>query len=230
MTRRQPVWRRFGNCAAAQPMLLNRANQAGTNQGPVRQDRRCVRRRDGIRFNKVAGSFIVGWHAAARGRFRPGSFTQIPPFPRFASVLRFSIPMKPSRARNTKARPGLRAPIPGMDTRDAAGRTDWPRTRSSDNRPGDRGQRNRENSVRDRNLGGIDSSGRRVAKARTGQPKRDLRAAQPEVANPRKAHRTSVTRATTSRELHRRRKQIRRLEEPPRRNKPTNRRAQTKQT
>lgn len=137
--------------------------------------------------------------------------------------------MKPTRARNTKARPDLRAQIPGMDTRKVSNRMgEISSRRFSDNRPGNRGQRNKENSEEDNNLGSIDSSGRPVSKTRTGRPARNLRAAQPEVANPRKARRTSETRASTPRELHRRRKQIRRLDEPARRSKQTSRRPKAK--
>jgi hypothetical protein len=110
-----------------------------------------------------------------------------------------------------------------MDTLKIASDNPRPRTRFSDNRPSDRGQRNKENSLRDKNLGEIDSSGRRVGKTAAGLPKRNLRSVQPEVANPRRAHQTTDTRADSSRELHRRRKQVRRLDEPARRQKQTRR-------
>jgi hypothetical protein len=131
--------------------------------------------------------------------------------------------MKPTRARNTKARPDIRAPFPGMDTQTIARRTESPRARFSDNRPGDRGQRNKNDSVRDRNLGKIDSSGRPVPKGSTGRSQRNLRTAQREVINPGRVHQTIDTRAETVGEVRRRRKLVKQLAAPARRQKQTSR-------
>lgn len=110
-----------------------------------------------------------------------------------------------------------------MDTHGLSIDKDSPRPRFSDNRPSDRGKRNRENSTRDNNLGDTDSSGRSVKKNRTGRPKSNLAVASPKVVNPRRIHQTSDTRADTPREAKRRRKNISRLAEPARRQKQTSR-------
>lgn len=115
-----------------------------------------------------------------------------------------------------------------MDTQNISHSTDTPRTRFSDNRPGARGQRNKDNSVRDRNLGSIDSSGRAVPKLRTGRPRRNLSTVQREVINPKHSHTTADTRAESTREVHHRRKQVKQLAAPARRQKQTSRLAKRK--
>lgn len=115
-----------------------------------------------------------------------------------------------------------------MDTQNISRRTETSRTRFSDNRPSTRGQRNKDNSLRDRNLGGIDSSGRPVPKLRTGRPTRNLSTVQREVINPKRSHQTIDTRAETTREVHRRRKQVKQLAGPARRQKQTSRSPKTK--
>jgi len=110
-----------------------------------------------------------------------------------------------------------------MDTQNISRGTEISRTRFSDNRPSARGQRNKDNSLRDRNLGGIDSSGRSVPKLRSGRPTRNLSTVQREVINPKRSHQTIDTRAETTREAHRRRKQVKQLAAPARRQKQASR-------
>ncbi|HET7624873.1 MAG TPA: hypothetical protein VFM25_06360 [Verrucomicrobiae bacterium] len=154
--------------------------------------------------------------------------------------------MKPTRARNTKAYSDLRCPGCGIDLTESTGggfvrdnqtyccegcadgtgcTCELPAAlvRRSNNRRGDRGQRNKENSWRDRNLGTRDTSGRPISKSRTGLPERRMRMVQPEISNPGYAHASAETRAETTREAHRRRKQIARLGRPARREKQTRR-------
>jgi hypothetical protein len=154
--------------------------------------------------------------------------------------------MKPTRGQNTKARMDLSCPGCGMDLSEGTGGGYVAENatyccqgcaegtgctcvlpavpvKRIHNRRGDRGQRNKANSLRDRNLGSFDTSGRRIARTRSGFPENDIRDVQPEVINPRRAHTPPAARAGTTRGARRRRKQVAKLAQPRRRQKQTGR-------
>jgi hypothetical protein len=161
--------------------------------------------------NPTPETIAIPHRSSARETVRPPGNTPLLKFPDCAN-LKHRL-MKPTRDRNTKARPNLLWPgrttsLPEDYSSDVV--------RRSNNRRGARGQRNKENSARDRNLGSIDSSGRPITKSRTGKSKRNLRQVQPEVTNPRRAHEVTDFKETSRRELRRRRHLVGKLDQRPR--------------